>query len=137
MHPGMHPEDLLAWHKRHAWLLGIEPATERLQAEQEGRAPGAWSRQLARLAKEAPAAQETPSKFRRWLERNQAVLDAVQGTPIRKDFPFVEPDDLGAIHKGRPKSPPVRAWSGTRKAFAERLHGALLGRRNGRGAMPA
>lgn len=124
----MYSSDLLGWHKRHVWLMGIEPETERLQAEQEGREPGSWSRQLDALAKQRAAALESPAKFRRWLQRNQTVLDTIQQTPIRKGFPFVEPDELAAIRKARQSSAAVRAWFGNRKAYADRLHGALLGR---------
>jgi len=122
------PSGLKAWHERHDWLFAADPETELLQARDEGRDLGRLERTLAALAQEKRANDPSPARFDRWLEKTGAALDAVLQLPIRKNYPFREPDALPAIRKARRPGAPVPAWKGNRAAFSKQLHGGLLGR---------
>ncbi len=64
----------------------------------------------------------------RWMEQAWALLDEIQATPFRKDYPYQEPSDLPGIQAARPARPKLKRWTGTRAELRRRVHGAWLGR---------
>ena len=63
-----------------------------------------------------------------WLQSCLAMVEKIQTLPDRKDYPWIEPNDLGSIRKARSKPVTLPPWKGGRKAFYEKLHGGLAGR---------
>jgi ADP-ribosylglycohydrolase len=56
------------------------------------------------------------------------LLDKTIALPLKKDFPFVEPSDLGEIRKQRPSGPRQFSKKISQKNIADRIHAAWLGR---------
>jgi ADP-ribosylglycohydrolase len=105
-----------------AWLrfTAQDIATELDQARDEGRdLPDDLRAEAERLlASELSATQAQ--------EAIGGLLDRIVARPIRRDFPYDEPSDLDGIRAQRPTAPAVPAVD--RKALADRLQGAWLGR---------
>ncbi|OPZ31158.1 MAG: ADP-ribosylglycohydrolase [Lentisphaerae bacterium ADurb.BinA184] len=122
-----------AWINRHAWLAGIDLDTECRQAEDEGRDLRSVRRAIGRL-KAAPAPEGAWStvlggkRDAAWVAAYYALNDRIQALPSRAGHPWVEPDDLAGIRAARPPAVPLKPWRGSRREFARRLHGGLLGR---------
>ena len=106
------------------WLSAADLAIELEQLRDEGKDPRPLMsrfRRLMRLGDEKLA-----------LPRNQSaaarLLDDGQRLPQRKDFPFDEPSDLGAIRKLRQRGPRAFRSRLPTKVLADKLLGAWLGR---------
>jgi len=119
----------IEWINRHAYIGWHDLETEHKQALEEGRDLSDLENEFARLLN-TPAGDKPLSGARdgRWLEDAGRLMDRVQEAPLRRDYPYVEPDDLAAIQAARPPEPPLKRWDGSRDAFIEHLHGGLLGR---------
>ncbi|MCC5839671.1 MAG: ADP-ribosylglycohydrolase family protein [Opitutales bacterium] len=126
-------DEVIQWINRHVWTDGAELATEWRQAREEGRDLTSVDSDFARLLA-VPAPDDSwhqhlgGERNLRWWAEAVALVDRVQTLPLRKDFCFVEPDDLAAIRKERPPEINRPSWSGNRDLFEEKLHGGLLGR---------
>lgn len=91
-------------------------ATERIQAEQEGRDLSALLPQFERL------------QGRQKVDQGAAheLLDAVQRAPYLTGYPYQEPDELPAIQALRPSRPALPSVD--RQGLPDRMLGAWLGR---------
>ncbi len=101
-------------------LVGLELKQCRL----EGRDPGGFTRQIARLE---DASVPDGEKERLAVE----LLDSLTSAPLMEGYLFVEPEDLPGILAARPVSSGLCAVNGlplTEEAFFDRVHGAWLGR---------
>jgi hypothetical protein len=67
----------------------------------------------------------------KWQADAWKLMDRIQRTPFRKDYPHREPSDLPGIKAARPKAPRLKAWKGDRAEWIHRVHGAWLGRLGG------
>ena len=123
------------WVNRQWWLAGIDFDVELQQARDEGRVMDAIEPAIKSLmAVPLPKGVAGPLGGKRdgpWLAKAWALMDQIQQTPFRKDFPYQEPDDLPGIRAARPKGPKLKAWKGSRAEFQRRVHGAWLGRLGG------
>jgi hypothetical protein len=120
------------WINRQWWLAGIDLDVERQQARDEGRRMAEIDREIDRLmAVPLPKGVAGPLGGKRdakWRADAWALMERIQHTPIRKDYPYVEPDDLPGIRKQRPQGAKLKPWKGSRKEFIQRVQGAWLGR---------
>lgn len=128
------PEDeVIQWINRHVWTDGAELATEWRQAREEGRDLTSVEAEFARLL-EVPSPDDSwhqhlgGKRNLKWWNEAVALVDHVQTLPLRKDFPFVEPDTIAAIRKERPTGVDLPTWSGDWDHFYKKLHGGFLGR---------
>ena len=123
------------WINKQWWLAGIDFEVEREQARDEGRVMTAINKEIDRLmAVPLPKGVNGPlggKRDEKWQADAWKLMDRIQQTPFRKDFAFVEPDDLPSIKKQRPRGPKLKAWKGNRAEFIRRVHGAWLGRLGG------
>lgn len=67
----------------------------------------------------------------KWLAEAGALVDAVQGLPMRAGYACVEPSDLAGIQKARGNAVKLPAFRGRKAADAQRLHGGWMGRIGG------
>lgn len=58
----------------------------------------------------------------------ERLLAKLEETPLREDWPYVEPSDLAGIQAAFPAGADVPAWRGTDDELRDRLAGAWLGR---------
>ncbi len=121
------------WANRQCWLYGCDLATELKQAREEGKDLSSVEREFARLMKiEADAGYMetmlTGKRGRKWFDAAMALIDRVPTLPLRRDYAFVEPDDLAGIRRQRARTPAVPAWRGTKRALTARVRGGFLGR---------
>ena len=130
MTTGVTPQQ--AWINKQWWLAGIDFDVERQQARDEGRVMSAIDRAIDRLMTvplpEGVSGSLGGARDEKWLADAWALMDRIQRTGFRKDFPYVEPDDLPSIRAERPNPIRLRPWKGSRKEFTRRVHGAFLGR---------
>lgn len=112
---------------RHLWLYisNTDLETERRQCVEEGKDLSGVEVEFDRLAAldlEDPAHQPAA----------QQLLDCTAALPVRPDFPYQEPSDLGSIRAlrpaDRPTLPPLRL---SEVELRDRAYGAWLGRVSG------
>jgi ADP-ribosylglycohydrolase len=125
--------DFTTWANRQLWLYGCDLGTEWRQAAEEGRDLRPVAAEFRKLRATEPKADyhEQLISGRRdlkWLERALALTDRVQSLPLRRDYAYVEADDLRGIRAARGRGPVVPRWRGTKAQFANRLRGGFLGR---------
>lgn len=96
-------------------------ATERMQAEEEGRDLSAVAAELDALAAGGLDAPEGQA-------RAGALLDRIQALPMRADYPYDEPSDLEGIRALRPAQAALPELSLGREELLDRIHGAWVGR---------
>lgn len=116
-------DDRLTWARKHIWLDGCEPETEKRQALDEGR-------DLSSVASALDDLIAVPSDSRD-LEWRSAVLELteqIQSLPYRSDFGYVEPSDLSSIQECRRGTVALPARVLDRDEVLRKLHGGLLGR---------
>jgi len=95
-------------------------ATERRQAEDEGR-------DLSGMAERFDALAHADFSLVETQERLGQLLDDVQRLPYRADCPYDEPSDLAGIRDRRRKAPALGPMPSD-SALADRMYGAWLGR---------
>ncbi len=130
----MNEQNVIAWHRRHPWLAGLELETEARQAREEGRRlTPSLEREFDRLL--AVPGQEGswhggPGGKRGldWMAEAGRLMDRVLRCGQDPAFGYEEPSDLRGIRKARPRAPRLPAWTASRRAFGTQLHGGLLGR---------
>ena len=120
------------WINKQWWLAGIDFDVERLQARDEGRVMTALEKEMDRLmAVPLPKGVSGPlggQRDEQWQADAWKLMDRIQKTPFRKDYPYHEPDDLPGIKAARPRGPKLKAWKAHRAEYIRRVHGAWLGR---------
>ncbi|MEI8197501.1 MAG: ADP-ribosylglycohydrolase family protein, partial [Phycisphaerae bacterium] len=123
---------LLQWINGHVWLEGCELETEYLQARDEGRdlacVEAEFQRLLAAKKPEPWGKRLGEQRDERWLAEAGALVDAVQGLPLRAGYAYVEPSDLAGNQKTRGRKVKLPAFKGSTAAYTQRLHGGWLGR---------
>ena len=82
-----------------AWILlgAVDIATERKQAEEEGR-------DLSSVEAEFDAVQQLELNSEADWQRAEALLDAVQELPLVDGYAYEEPSDLKGIKAARPRA---------------------------------
>lgn len=125
--------DFITWANRQIWLYGCDLETEWRQATEEGRDLRAVAAEFRKLRGTEPRTDYLEKLISgrrdlRWFERALALIERVQSLPLRRDYPYVEPDDLQGIRMQRGRGPTVPRWRGTKAQFAERVRGGFLGR---------
>ncbi|MCC5848229.1 MAG: ADP-ribosylglycohydrolase family protein [Verrucomicrobia bacterium] len=125
--------DRLEWLNRAVWLDGCDLKTEWKQADEEGRDLTSVTAEFERLLSVAEPETGWHPKLGGernldWLRQAGDLVDRIQTLPIRKDYPYVEPNALADIQAERPSTPPRPDWTGDKAAFLAKLHGGLLGR---------
>ena len=125
--------DFTTWTNRQLWLYGCDLETEWRQAREEGCDLSSVAAEFRKLRGAEPKAnyhEQLISGRRdlRWFERALALIERVQSLPLRRDYPYTEPDRLPAIRAARGRGPAVPRWRGGRAAFADRVRGGFLGR---------
>src|SRR6185312_4478802 len=125
--------DFNTWANRQIWLYGCDLETEWRQATEEGRDLRAVAAEFRKLRGTEPRTDYLEKLISgrrdlRWFERALALIERVQSLPLRRDYPYVEPDDLQGIRMQRGRGPTVPRWRGTKAQFAERVRGGFLGR---------
>jgi len=126
-------QQFTTWANRTLWLYGLDLEAEWRQAREEGRDMTSVEAEFQRLRAVEPTAGYhehliTGKRDLRWFEQALALIDRVQGLPLRKDYPHVEPDGLKEIRAERARGPVVPRWRGSKAALADRVRGAFLGR---------
>lgn len=121
-----------SWINRQWWLAGIDYDVELQQARDEGRVMNKIEPAIKKLMA-VPLPKDVKGtvggkRDEQWLESALNLMDTIQKTPFRKDYPFVEPSDLAGIRVARPKAPSLKPWKGNRAEFIRRVHGGWLGR---------
>lgn len=106
------------------WISVDELTIELKQLEDEGRDVSRLKTQFKRLIRLGN------EKLPQWnvQEKAQALLDAAQKLPMRRDYPFNEPSDLAGIRKLRGRGPRAYPKALSSKKIADRILGAWLGR---------
>ena len=125
--------DFTIWANRQLWLYGCDLDTEWRQAGEEGRDLRAVAAEFRKLRATEPKADYNEKliwgrRDLRWFERARALIERVQTLPLRRDYAYVEPDDLAGIRAARGRGPVVPRWRGSKAAFADRARGGFLGR---------
>lgn len=125
--------DFATWANRQLWLYGCDLDTEWRQAGEEGRDLRAVAAEFRKLRATEPTADYHEKliggrRDLRWFERARALIERVQTLPQRRDYAYVEPDDLSGIRAARGRGPVVPRWRGSKAAFADRARGGFLGR---------
>ncbi len=121
------------WANRQLWLFGCDLETEWRQAQEEGRELGPVTAEFDRLRRTEPRADYHENLLSgrrdlRWLGDALALIDRVQGLPMRDGRVRDEPDDLPGIRRARSSGPVVPRWRGSKADFSDRLRGGFLGR---------
>lgn len=123
--------ELKQWINRAVWMDGCDIETEYRQATEEGRDLSSVQSEFDRLLsvpKPPDGGFLGGDRNEHWLAAAGALVDKVQTLPQRPDYPYHEPNDLGAIRAARPPAPEVPNWTGDEADFRRRVHGGLLGR---------
>ena len=98
-------------------------ATERLQAEQEGKDLASVATEFERLA---TTDLDTDLSLQ---PRVRKLFEKIQRLPTRTGYAFHEPSDLAGIRKARPKNrPAIRPPQYSADKFYDKMYGAWLGR---------
>ena len=106
----------------HGWAHAKELITIEIQQSlEEGREPGA----VEKIRVQAEALEDSDH------ERLSALWYDLQEVPQRKDFAFVEPNDLESIRSERADHLPLLPISYGDEELFDRMHGAWLGRSAG------
>lgn len=125
--------DFTTWANRQLWLYGCDLDAEWQQASEEGRDLRTVAAEFRKLRATEPTVgyhEKLISGRRdlRWFERARALIERVQTLPMRRDFSFVEPNDLPGIRAARGRGPAMPRWRASKAAFADRARGGFLGR---------
>lgn len=110
----------------HTWLHvdAGDLATERVQAEEEGRDLTTVAATFEEFAQLPPAEVLLPANQRRAFD----LLDRVQELPLRPDYAYDEPSDLEGIRARRRPGPALPSLAMGDEHLLDRLHGAWVGR---------
>ena len=111
-----------------AWILlgAVDIATERKQAEEEGR-------DLSSVEAEFDAVQQLELNSEADWQRAEALLDAVQELPLVDGYAYEEPSDLKGIKAARPRAgmPAPRDGALSPAELRDKALGAWQGRASG------
>jgi len=117
-------------HLKNAWLWisASDLQVELAQLTDEGRVLGALRAKFARLIRKSEARLAAPAgQVAAW-----DLLDEARKLPTREDYPFIEPSDLAAIRKLRPRGPRHLARPGRRRLSDKQIADRILGGWQGR-----
>ncbi len=111
------------WMNKQVWLTAAEPEIELRQAQEEGFDISLLEPEFHSLI----AAGMKGPKGVAWHRQVGELLEKVQRCPIRKNYEYSEPSDLGDIHSVSEQFE-IPKFEGNSTELLRRLHGGLLGR---------